>query len=574
MSTPRPETRVRVGSKVALGLAVLATVALSGAIAGPPGLVAGVVAGLAAVGVGAALRALVREDNRSRALGSVGVALCGAAVVAAVAGLLAAAGRPADTLLGHPMTDAGDALLLGLVTAGVLAAATDAFVESPAAATTEAVTTLWRSVHVLLVGALLAYLAAVGLLTELPLTVVGAATDALAAAGDPTPPGNTALVGSLVGLQLLALVVVWAVRGAVPVLDEWVASAAAGRGETDGDTDTGVTDLLAVLPDPVALPATVWGLLGVQVFLAVFLPRSVGELFGTVLEALGPLGGAVRVVLSTGLFHWPLAVVGLLAVAVLAGDGLRRAFVLWAGRNPPTTLAFAAGGVAGVTLGVALGVLVAGAEVVLGADAGVALGADSGGLVAPVVPVVVGVGMFGVLALALLPGRVAGVLGVDRASGFAGGAAALFVGGLWVALFGLSGGQRQSGLLRLLVPVAAVTGVAVSVLVWDLGENAVALRDQLGRDTDTRDVELTHGVASVLVAGGAVVVATLAYYLAGPLLFTPVELGPLSLEGSLVSLGQTRQEIQRRALVALGLTVVALLAFGFLVDRGQDPGPK
>lgn len=555
MTEPRPEKPVRVGSKIALGLAVVATVALTGAVAGPPGLVAGLVAALAAVGAGASLRALVRDSNRSRATGSVGLALSGAAVSSALVGLLVVSGLPEDSLVGHPMTESGDAVPLALATAGVLAAATDAFVESPAAAVTRVTTTLWRSAHVLAVGAVLGYLAGVGLFTDVPLAALGALADALAAAGDSTPLGNAALVASFVGLQVLALVVVWLVRTAVPVLNEWVASATTSR-----EDETEVDGLLSVLPDPVELPASVWGLLGVQVFLAVLVGDLVGGLFGTVLETLGPLGGLVRWGLSAGVVHWPLVLVGLLALGVLAADGARRLFVFWAGRNPPTTLAFAAGGVAGVALGTVGGLLTMTAEAALGESVG-------GHLVAPGVAAAVGVGMVGAVVLAAVPERIARLVGVRRASGFAGGAGALFVAGLWVAVVGLGGASDGDGVVRLLVPLAAIAGVAASVLVWDLGENAVSLRHQLGRDTDTRDAELTHAVASVLVAGGGVVLAGFAYYLAGPLLFTQIELGPLSLPNGLVGIGPDR------AFVALGLAIVALLAFGFLIDRGQDPGP-
>ena len=549
----RPEEPVRVGNKLALGVAVLAAGVLAGAAAGPPGLVAGLVAGLAGVGVGAALRALVRDGNRSRALGSVGLAAGGVALLGSVAGLAYAGSLPSGHPLGHSMTDAGDAAIVVLVAAGVLAAAADAFVERPVRATGEVVSTLWRSSHVLVVGAVLTYLAAIGALVDVPLALVSGYASLLAAAGRPTVDGGLLLAANLVVLQLLAVATVWLVRRSVPVLDGWVASATGGREEPD------VAGLLRVLPDPTGLPASVWGLIGVQLLVVVFAGRAVGALVTQVLDVLGVLGTVARAAVGAGVFHWPLVAVGALAGVVLVADWLRGAVVFWAGRNPPTSLAFAAGGVAGVAVGAVAGVATMTAEVALGARAG-------GRLVAPGVTVAVGAGMFVTAVLAVVPERAARLFGVRRATGFAGGAAALFVAGLGVALFGV-GGQAVTT-AETLVPLAAIVGVAASVLVWDLGENAVALRDQLGRETDTSEVELTHGVASVLVAGGGAVLAAAAYYLAGPLLFTSVDIGPVELSDGLVDIGP------ERALVALGLALVALLAFGVLVDRGQDPGPK
>ncbi len=557
MNDARPERPVRVGGVLALGVGVLAAVALTGAMAGPPGVLAGLLGGLAAVVVGTSLRSLVDEDNRSRALGSAGLALGGTGVVAAIGGLVYAAGLPDSHLFGHQMTDGADAGVLLVAVAGVLSAAADAFVESPSKASDEVGTTVWRSGHVLVVGGLLGYLAAVGLFTTVPLAALGGGADLLAVAGEPTAVGGTAMAVAVVALEVLTVAVLGLVRLAVPALNGWVASATTSR-----EDETEIADLLTVLPDPREWPAGVWGLFVVQILGVVILAGGVGIVVTAVLEAFGPLGEAVRVVVSTGALHWPLFAVGALAGTVLVVDWLRSALAVWAGRSPPTTLAFAAGGVVGGALSWSLGVVAAVADVVL--DVQVAAH-----VVAPMVTVAVGGGLVAAVVLTALPERLAWIVGVRRATGFAGGAAALFVAALAVPLFGLTGEPTaEASTLRVLVPLAAVVGVAASVLVWDLGENAVALRDQLGRETGTREVELTHAVSSVLVAGGSAVLAASAYYLAGPLLFAGIELGPLQLDGGLVSIGP------ERAFVALGLTIVALLAFGFLVDRGQETGPK
>jgi hypothetical protein len=55
------------------------------------------------------------------------------------------------------------------------------------------------------------------------------------------------------------------------------------------------------------------------------------------------------------------------------------------------------------------------------------------------------------------------------------------------------------------VPVlATLVGVAAGLLAFDLGSTAVSLGDQLGRETDTRQVELVHATASTLVGGAFV----------------------------------------------------------------------
>jgi len=552
MSEARPERPVRVGGTLALGAAVLATVVLAGAMAGLPGALAGLLGGLSAVAVGASLRSLVEADTRSRALGSAGLSLGGVGVVAAVGGLYLAAGLPDGHPLGHPMTDAADAGVLLVAVAGVLAAAADAFVESPSRAGSEVNTTVWRSTHVLVAGGVVAYLAGVGLFTDVPLVALAAGQDLLAAAGPPDAAGGAALAAAVWVLQVLAVAVLVVVRHAVPVLNGWVASATTSR-----EDETELADLLTVLPDPTDWSAGAWGLLAGQSLLLLTALDLVGAVLATVLGAFGPLGAAVRLVVSTGALHWPLVAVGGLAVAVLAVDWLRVALTTWAGRSPPTTLAFAAGGGVGVALALTAGVLATTASAL-----GATLAVDAH-LVAPLVTVAVLGGLVVTTLLTALPERSAWLVGVRRATGFAGGAAAVFVAALAVPLFGLSGDATATSTLRALVPLAAVVGVAASVLVWDLGQNAVALRDQLGRDTETREVELTHAVSSVLVAGGSVVLAAGAYYLAGPLLFAGIELGPLQLDGGLVSIDP------ERAFVALGLTIVALLAFGFLIDRGR-----
>ncbi len=541
---------VPVGARLALAVAVVATTLLGGATAGLAGAALGLVGSLAAVGVGAAVRALVRPDNRSRALGSVGLVCAGSVAAGSVAalGLLGLYATVGDVWFpGSDLTTTGDAVVLGLAIAGVVAAAADVFVESPGPAGRELRTATWRSAQALVAGIVLGLVGPV--LLALPVRAVAAVAGALSVAGRRTPGGDVALLTALVTLQILAVAVVWLVRTAVPTLTEWVASATTSR-----ESEVEVDRLLDVLPAPEDLPPSLWGALVLQLVVVVFFARPFGQLLGLVLAVLGPLGDALRGVVAAGVLHWPLLFAGLLAAAVLGVEFARQLFVGWAGRNPPTTLGYAAGGVVGVAVAWTLGVTTVAAELALGVSL-------DGGSVAPWTGLALLAGLLLAATLVDVPARLARLAGVGRAPGFAAGAAALLVAALSVAVTGLPPAEATgtaARVSRLVVPFAAVAGVAASVLVWDLGENAVSLRAQLGPETDTREAELTHAVASGLVAAGAVALATVSYYLAGPLLFGSGDLGPLSLSGL----------DRERALVALGLALVALFALGIFVDRG------
>lgn len=79
------------------------------------------------------------------------------------------------------------------------------------------------------------------------------------------------------------------------------------------------------------------------------------------------------------------------------------------------------------------------------------------------------------------------------------GTALVFVG------VATSGVVRGATLFRLLV-----AGIA-TVVAWDLGEQAISLGRQVGRDADTYRVELVH-LGGTAVAGTGVLVATLVVY--------------------------------------------------------------
>lgn len=97
--------------------------------------------------------------------------------------------------------------------------------------------------------------------------------------------------------------------------------------------------------------------------------------------------------------------------------------------------------------------------------------------------VAAGAGALGVLLAAL-----ALVRGSRRVLGA--GVAALLLG---ILLSGVAGGSTESLLVAMVATVAA----------WDVGENAINVGEQLGREANTRRLELTH-VASGTAFGAGV----------------------------------------------------------------------
>jgi hypothetical protein len=85
--------------------------------------------------------------------------------------------------------------------------------------------------------------------------------------------------------------------------------------------------------------------------------------------------------------------------------------------------------------------------------------------------------------------------------------------------------------------------------VWDAGEYAVTFGSELGQAASTRSVEAVHVFATLAVGAVAVVVASLATHFFVPLMTAVPE---------------------DRALTALGLLAVALVALSYLANTGSD----
>lgn len=103
-------------------------------------------------------------------------------------------------------------------------------------------------------------------------------------------------------------------------------------------------------------------------------------------------------------------------------------------------------------------------------------------------------------AVVAAPGLLVVFLGVTRGSRRAVtvGSFVLFVG----ALVGPVAGSDSP---------AVLVAVAATVLVWDLGEHAINVGEQLGREADTRSGEVAHAAASTAIGAGAAALGYLLY---------------------------------------------------------------
>lgn len=58
---------------------------------------------------------------------------------------------------------------------------------------------------------------------------------------------------------------------------------------------------------------------------------------------------------------------------------------------------------------------------------------------------------------------------------------------------------------------AVLVAVAATVLAWDIGEHAINVGEQLGREADTRNGEITHAATSTVIGAGAAALGYLLY---------------------------------------------------------------
>ncbi|SDL88746.1 hypothetical protein SAMN04487949_0066 [Halogranum gelatinilyticum] len=485
----------RFGASLALGVAAVATVAL---VAGTGSLLRGLVGVAGAVLVGRSANLLDGESNQRRAIGSVGVVVGSALLVGAVV--------VADTASG----------LVALAGLAVMATALDATGGLDEDTGRELFRAILDSGVVLAGFVALAAAVATGL--------VAAVAQGVLFAGETLLAQNSFVL--LLSVQLGVLLVVLLLARALPRYDEWLPDA--WLPEQRAVLDQLATELWEV-------PRWVWLALGGQVVLVGtdWAPPLVERLLGL----LSVFGEAIRFLLRSGVLHIPLALLVTLLAGTVLADYVRHAVVVWAGDEPPETLANAGGGlVVGAVVGLLTAIPPLVALVVSGfhpessaatLSAAFGLGATTlGTVVAALVAVLTTVGT------ALWLSETSYV--PATAGGFAIGSGLLFV----AALAG-----TVSGVPAFLTFV----GVAAALLVWDLGENAVGLGHQLGVEAETRRGEVVHATGSLLAVGVGVVVALVAMY----------GLGPLSVPSG------------GRAALALALALVSLVAFVVAIERGD-----
>ncbi len=205
-----------------------------------------------------------------------------------------------------------------------------------------------------------------------------------------------------------------------------------------------------------------------------------GDAIDSVLRAMGPVGTLVLAVLWSGGLHVVLLGVALGAVVICLGWLATPPLRAWFGPYPLRTAAFATGGV--VVPPVAFLV----ASAVPSIDPLLAIWAVFGSLLAVVVVELV------VASLASgvdEPRRWLRRLGCGSILGVA------FVG----SRVGTS-------------PIGVFLAVAAAITVWDLSERTQGIRTHLGPWTDSRQTELVHATATVVVGGLGVGLAALAMY--------------------------------------------------------------
>lgn len=332
-------------------------------------------------------------------------------------------------------------------------------------------------------------------------------------------------LGAFVSLQLLALLTGVLMHRSRRTVEGWF------PGEVPVESWAEFEPLALSLSE---VPRSYWAVLGLQVVL-LLVPGVVG-LVDVLLSNTWLFGDAVRFLLQSGLLHALLLSVVLLELAVLSAEFVRSSATSLLSPNPPKSLSYAAGGIA---LFVGVPALVAGLTVsaaVTGVGSDLLFFGGSWGSAAALMSVTV-VALGVVFALVVTAVALAERSALpDRTAGFAIGATALFLAAVGASPFGAP---------------AHVTfaGVAAALVTWDLGETAVDVGSHLGGAAETRRAEVVHATGSVGVGVAGVALATLGVHV----------VGPLAVPGT-----------GGRAVAALGLTLVALVAFVVAIDRRPD----
>ncbi|NHN48856.1 hypothetical protein G9464_14805 [Halostella sp. JP-L12] len=430
--------------------------ALAVAVAAVAGLSVGATAGVAVpVGVGVVGACLAaggvaiasRGGSRRRAAGSVTLTVgLPLAVVGAVRGLLPA---PAVTLA---------------TVAGVGAVATSAATGSVSDATAALRGIRRRSGAAALVGLLAALTVSHGG----GAVAVAAADEAAGVAAAATP------FALFVGLQATCLAVTVLLERARPVLDDWLPDARAAPVAAADRFGAGVAEV----------PLTYAAAFAAQLLALV---AGVGAAaFERFLDALPLFGPLFRTAIVSGVLHALAGAVAVLLACVVVGGRVQPAVARRLSPDPPAALSPAVGGVAAL---VGIPILTA----ATGETAEFAALSFA----------VVFLSFVGTFVLVIADGVVLNLGAPERGTGFAVGAALVFVAGV-------AGAERGAP------PVVTFLAVAAALATWDLGSLSTDLGRRVGSDAETRKAEVVHATATLLVGAAAVAVATGALYLLVP----------------------------------------------------------
>ena len=314
---------------------------------------------------------------------------------------------------------------------------------------------------------------------------------------------------AFVSLQLLAILAVFLFGLAVRFLEPYTPD------HVDLPTFETILERVKDLPEAVVYAY------GFQVVL--WFAPGMSESFAAALAVLGPVGGAIALALTSGVGHALVALAAFVLALVCAGRLVDPAARPWLEPVPLRTLAFGAGGAA------------------------VALAIAVGGRVHPSVePTLVLPALLGVLGASFV-----GLAVATRAEWLGKGASLESGWRRWS--LGLGGAALFAativGALAGLAPLLVFAGVAAAIVVWDVGENALALRRQLGASVDSREVEAIHATGSVAIGAAGVAVAAAALY----------GVGTVSPPGE-----------RWQAVAPVALTLVAVVAFALTLTRGLD----
>lgn len=273
-----------------------------------------------------------------------------------------------------------------------------------------------------------------------------------------------------------------------------------------------------------------WWVFALQIGVFIFASRLVDQ----VLDALPGVGDVLLVVLSSGVLHFLVGALVLIAGLTIVGGQIHKLLLSWASFDPPRDLASSMGGLVFVLLSAVVGVIVPMNRQLLLFPA---VYEPTARFYGPVTVVLVSVGillfflplMLKVLALVGSLSRLAD----SRSSGFLMASLLALIGTVMAGIHG--------------VPAFVVFGcVAATIIVWDLGENASFLGSQLGAEPNTREAELVHGLSSIAVGVVGILLATGVGYF----------LGPVSVPTG-----------SEQAVAGIALALLAALSFALAADR-------